>query len=505
MPRKRGRGGGGSRGGGGGKGRSNREKFRGIEENTLAILENSSTATSHHLLDDRLAFLQAVRSASLVPENGTAPTNKMLEAVFRILKDEDSLDLIVESYELLLELNKRYPRVSLSLEVKSGSCPESEALSKLIVVEEAWCPFRRSEKEESSSSNGELIDSSSFHSLIEDIAEITSSRSCKEEMSRRASEESCRKLDLKSLRNMLLFHYLVSILEGDFIARTQAFKENMNWALLRESILNVILGSRKTSYKDLIKECLSLMCDLCRGLTEFAHDLRPNGSLAAELRNNIYFAVQLTLPEVETRTCNALKKLLLMIMDLDSSRNLADMSDLISRADGVRTPAAEIILNELTYDGDILSPFFLAVDEPDWKLKLVVQFFQKYIPKSSARTRRSNGSASDVTFDGILKCFSNQSISKGVNKKIRAEVTQLLLAHAFKAYLSIASNQSAEDISGTKQDTGAGCLVEICRNIISAFACLQKDNKRCELLEISKEALFTAGTIIAMNPTGISH
>lgn len=89
-----------------------REENRGIEENTLAILDSSGFNTNNnkdtqHLNDDRkdilddffdfmnwvsvvliwgfvfsvfgvillgLAFLEAVRSASIVPENGTAPT-----------------------------------------------------------------------------------------------------------------------------------------------------------------------------------------------------------------------------------------------------------------------------------------------------------------------------------------------------------------------------------------------------------------------------------------------
>lgn len=52
MSRKRG-GGGGGVGGRGAESNCNYGKNRGIEENTLAILENSSSATIHHLLDDR--------------------------------------------------------------------------------------------------------------------------------------------------------------------------------------------------------------------------------------------------------------------------------------------------------------------------------------------------------------------------------------------------------------------------------------------------------------------
>lgn len=86
-----------------------------MEENALAILDTSCFSKStQHIADDRLSFLEAVRSGFLVPENPPAPTNKIYKAVFQILKDENSLYLITSSYQLLLELDKRFPHVYLS-------------------------------------------------------------------------------------------------------------------------------------------------------------------------------------------------------------------------------------------------------------------------------------------------------------------------------------------------------------------------------------------------------
>jgi hypothetical protein len=50
----------------------------------------------------------------------------------------------------------------------------------------------------------------------------------------------------------------------------------------------------------------------------------------------------------------------------------------------------------------------------------------------SARIRRSNGVSEDTTFDGALKCFSNNTGTKSIIKKIGADVVQLLLAHGFQ-------------------------------------------------------------------------
>ncbi|XP_010248643.1 PREDICTED: uncharacterized protein LOC104591497 isoform X3 [Nelumbo nucifera] len=85
---------------------NSRRSNRGIEENTLAILDSSGFKDARDVNDDRLAFLDAVRASSIVPEIGTAPTSKMLSAIFQILKDGTSLELIMESYQLLIELEK---------------------------------------------------------------------------------------------------------------------------------------------------------------------------------------------------------------------------------------------------------------------------------------------------------------------------------------------------------------------------------------------------------------
>lgn len=102
-------------------------------------------------------FLEAVRIASIVPENGTPPTKKMVEAVFQILRAGKSLELIMSSYELLNEIEKRFPRIYVSESSGNGS-PE------LVVIEEAWLPFMvsldvmSSEKETNRRKLGGLFD-----------------------------------------------------------------------------------------------------------------------------------------------------------------------------------------------------------------------------------------------------------------------------------------------------------------------------------------------------------
>lgn len=72
-------------------------------------------------------------------------------------------------------------------------------------------------------------------------------------------------------------------------------------------------ASRKISYKDLVKDCLSLIGDLSHDQTELTREERANGTFSVELRKDSHGALELALPEVEKSTCLALKKLLQMV------------------------------------------------------------------------------------------------------------------------------------------------------------------------------------------------
>lgn len=98
-----------------------------------------------------------------------------------------------------------------------------------------------------------------------------------------------------------------------------------------------------------------------------------------------------------------------------------------------RTPLMEIIVDELTYDNEILSPvlqvwlykffiswqlrFFLwflndnlqVLDHPRWKLELVLQYFTKYTARVRLRLRNFNFTGfciSHDTYESFLLCCS---------------------------------------------------------------------------------------------------
>ncbi|XP_022140200.1 negative regulator of systemic acquired resistance SNI1 isoform X1 [Momordica charantia] len=457
-----------------------------IEENTLAILD-ASEATKHtrDADDDRIAFLEAVRATSLLPENKAPPTFKMCEAVFKILRFGKSLELITTSYQLLNELDRQFPRVYMTNSEGSSMSPE------LVVLQEAWTPFvlgtdiSDSEKSTANDLTGGLFDPHGLHLLLQGLAEAS-------------DVADFQASDTKVLRDMLLFHYLVSVLEGDFGPRNQMYKESMNWIFVRESLLNMILCSRKMNYKGLMKDCMAILCGLGQSLAEYDNTVPCSEASVVKQSEAIDTALTTALLHFGRITSTATLKLMVMVMELDSSKKYADMQGHTTRADGVRTPLAEIIQDELTYDKNILLPFLQVFKDSKWKLEIIVQFFWKYISKPSVRTRRSNGPAVDATFSGVLKCISNSSSTKSITKKISAHAIQLLLAHGFQAFLLLSTKQPPlEGLPDSKEQVAGGSLVETCKNLISIFNCLRTLDEELEISSCAKEALFVAATILS--------
>ncbi|GMH05488.1 hypothetical protein Nepgr_007328 [Nepenthes gracilis] len=459
---------------------------RGMEDNTMAILDVLGANDSPHLNNDRIAFLEAIRFASIFPEDGTPPTNKMWEAIFQILKEGKSLELIMSSYQLLCELEKRFPRVYLCNIVKSNSSPINP--TELVVIEEAWSPFdlsldAASSAEVANRNSNRPLDSSGFHILLEGLAKVAGDA----------------ELQLKLFRDMLLFQFLVIVIERDFLPRNSAFLETTEWTLLRESLLNVLLGSRRINYKAFIKDCLSILSRSCATYAVHSHETRNAESNSVNMHENGSVALALALPEVHCCTRRAAQNLLVLMMELDSSRKKADMQGLTTRADGVRTPALAIVLDEFTYNKDMLCPFFQVFDEPKLKLDIILKYFGKYIAKPSVRTRRSNGisTTDDITITGVLKSISNSISARNITKRMSAEVVQLLIAHAFQACILLPHQSLLDATAESNEDVRSNPLLEICNNIISSFSSLREVDKNMEILPLGQEALFTAATILS--------
>ncbi|KAH7682205.1 hypothetical protein IHE45_05G106300 [Dioscorea alata] len=176
----------------------------GFDENALAMLDSSGVKEACDVDDDRHSFLEAVRSAYLVPDSPPTPSWKIFNATFQILRESKSLELAMASYLLLMELDKRYPRVSTG------------GVGELVVDKEAWSPFIigleviRDVAEHALANSELLIDSSRFSLLVKDISQ--------------ALNKSNSVILVKDVEDMLVFQYLVSVIEADFVPRQTLYK-----------------------------------------------------------------------------------------------------------------------------------------------------------------------------------------------------------------------------------------------------------------------------------------
>ncbi|ONK81566.1 uncharacterized protein A4U43_C01F30610 [Asparagus officinalis] len=451
----------------------------------MAILDSSGVRNSRDALDDKLSFLEAVRSSSLAEEPPTAPSWKMCDAIFQILSGSDSLELAMASYQLLIDLDKHYPRIYLKSPDNPGS--SSVRVDELVVDKEAWSPLCVGP--EMGRCGGERllenqVDSLRFCALIDEICQA---------VNRRNSQ-----LLIKSAENMLLFQYLVNILETDFLPRHTLYKETLDWVLLRESLLSMLLVSRRINFKSIIRDSMFVLSRRCHQQTESSiSDLKDTSTVSASAKNtqDSYIALALATTQLERQTHVAMQKFLTMIMELDVIKKEADIHGLTTRADGLRTPVLDIILDELTYAKDHISPFLEVFSEPRWKMEITLQYFSKYCAKSSIRTRRSNDTPKDATFEDILNYFSSAASTKSITRKIAPANALSLLAHSFQAYLSLHHDQKY--IANNSEKVGTSTLSQICKGLISAFQNIRKTDENLEVTPFEKEAFFTAATIVS--------
>jgi hypothetical protein len=105
-----------------------------LEANTLAMIDSTGAKDSRDANEDRLQYLEAVRAASLVPENGIPPTNKMYQAIFRILRFGKTLELITASFQLLTQLHQRFPWVYVS-----DSADQLDIVDEVLVTNVLMC------------------------------------------------------------------------------------------------------------------------------------------------------------------------------------------------------------------------------------------------------------------------------------------------------------------------------------------------------------------------------
>ncbi|XP_020527805.1 negative regulator of systemic acquired resistance SNI1 isoform X2 [Amborella trichopoda] len=454
------------------------------EENLMAIIDTSGLKDSQDVADDELAFLESVRAISIVPEEGPVPTRKMYDAIFKIFTDKQSLELIMGSYLLLCDLEKIFPRVYLTRSDKCEPCTSS--IDDFVVVPEAWSPFLFGpenvvwERESTSAYSVGLVDSSKFLLITHDVAEALS---------------SLQSMDIKSLGTVLLFQYLVRVIEDDFLPRCAIYKDTEDWTILRESLLNQLLGSRRLSFKTLVRDCLCILTGTLNNHGDINHydQKKSQQNLPRDICDHDVFMPN-AVTELVNATYASVRTFISMIMELDTLKNEASMSSRTSRTDGLRTPLLEIILDELTYSKELLFPFLQGFSEAKWKMEIILRYIWKYCGAFSVQTRSSTKSLDDRTLGAVLKLFSNEANSKKAIRKISIQVVLMLLSHGFQAYLSL-----HQDWKYHKDHENS--VAHISKSLILAFRNLQiADGGHHAIMLVAKRTFYVSQTALALMP-----
>eukprot|EP01018_Ginkgo_biloba_P004632 Gb_29640 [translate_table: standard] len=294
------------------------------------------------------------------------------------------------------------------------------------------------------------------------------------------------------MAKILMFQYLVSLLERDFSSRCQVFKTKQEWPVIRDSFLNRLLGSRRMSFKNLVKYSLHIMAAKMKQCSDTNHGNGKSINSVSKRSLKLESAVTVAEAEIRHTLCLSVQTFLMLMMELDMIKKEADQKGWTSRSDGSRTPVLEIIMDEMSYNKELIAPFLQAMTEPKWKMNIILMYFLKYCSRSVARVLESRNE--ETTLEDIFNCFSNATNLRSMTKRISGDVIQLLLAHGFQAYFSLRQQvKSLSFLSNNREDEAL--FKETCKSFITTFRNLENVYGDLEIIEAGKAALFTAATI----------
>ncbi|XP_042451068.1 negative regulator of systemic acquired resistance SNI1-like isoform X1 [Zingiber officinale] len=195
---------------------------------------------------------------------------------------------------------------------------------------------------------------------------------------------TCRREDqeFEPVQNSLAFQYLVNVLEVDLLLRLNFYKETLNWSLLRESVMNLLLGSRKLNFKSVVRDCMPTLLRRCHhSISNNVQQLRNSENTCSQSDQNSKVAVAIAISQLEKETCVSIQKFFGLVFELDVVRKEADSLGQTSRLDGLRLPITEFIVEELADNKDNFAPLLLVFSEPKWNLEIILLYFSKYLIK----------------------------------------------------------------------------------------------------------------------------
>eukprot|EP00249_Psilotum_nudum_P018122 c26646_g1_i2 orf=791-2233(-) len=463
------------------------EVLQAIEDNILALADTVGVKEPEDIEDDKMSFLEAVYALPAAPDAAGAPTRRIYEAIFAILEENLSVGLNLASYFLLVELDKHYPRVNVEELLKLSS---SAAAKGLAFENEIWSPFSGPfDKLDKSSKIGIVARSSysnkcdyeAFVTLLEGIANETDTKQWMQTDSGQGQQAKDGILHMGShqiVGLVLRFKYFTHEIEQDFKIRYDSFKVTQNMDCLTDSFLiQIFKGPRRKALVSLLLRLLARSC--------IYNDHKGQDYCFEEHGDMHSVKVQTAVMDLN-KISSSVQSLLLMIMDFDVEYGKRlESSPKQTKQEGNRISIWDLISDIIGYEKFLLAPLLQVLENPVYKMRVIFNYFIRNAPQPIVKDLREK--RDKATVEDFLNCFAQSNDARNIYRSIETDILQLLLAHAFNAFVMqyACSQHYAPDVT----------ISGICKLLMSAFENIQTISGDFELHSAGRQALITAEVI----------
>eukprot|EP00249_Psilotum_nudum_P018121 c26646_g1_i1 orf=791-2134(-) len=430
------------------------EVLQAIEDNILALADTVGVKEPEDIEDDKMSFLEAVYALPAAPDAAGAPTRRIYEAIFAILEENLSVGLNLASYFLLVELDKHYPRVNVEELLKLSS---------------------------SAAAKGLAFENEAFVTLLEGIANETDTKQWMQTDSGQGQQAKDGILHMGShqiVGLVLRFKYFTHEIEQDFKIRYDSFKVTQNMDCLTDSFLiQIFKGPRRKALVSLLLRLLARSC--------IYNDHKGQDYCFEEHGDMHSVKVQTAVMDLN-KISSSVQSLLLMIMDFDVEYGKRlESSPKQTKQEGNRISIWDLISDIIGYEKFLLAPLLQVLENPVYKMRVIFNYFIRNAPQPIVKDLREK--RDKATVEDFLNCFAQSNDARNIYRSIETDILQLLLAHAFNAFVMqyACSQHYAPDVT----------ISGICKLLMSAFENIQTISGDFELHSAGRQALITAEVI----------
>ncbi|CAK9880803.1 unnamed protein product [Sphagnum jensenii] len=483
-----------------------------LVHNLLAIADTHGFKNRSHADDEQHIFLETIRAVSITPAVARVPPKEIYDAILNGIQESKSVELTVASFQLLHDLDLRHPQATLRT-VKGKSDKDLEY--EFIVTKDIWSPFDHTfqvSQPTGAPKGAPPRVPTDLYALLECIEEqLGYDEWCKTPQMKIVNSRKEQDPYLRLLQ-FLMLQWLASLLKSDAQIRAQAFQANPsnNFHLVQNSLIRRLLqGPYRGNTKNLLKFLLHIIARTsdeqeweskteCKeeDMGDKVEDTNTGDKVEGDLLDN-QSSDPLAATEIVIHTnpyirdcdfSNLAHTVLFMVMELDTYKALDDQ---IERRSNGRSGKhfVDQLLSLLQYESHLLEPFLQVLENQQHKLKIIIEYFVTHAPKSMREKLMTISTAQE-----LFGCIASATNSANVCKTFGSYELQLLLAHAFQAFLEIDAVQRLEKgQTESSSSKSIGCVQKMLLEAFGNLRHLMKDSG--ELCPAAAQALFVAKAI----------